>query len=85
MTSTDLISNPPRLLPFPWSDPRWTPSEHNPTSYRPQTTGEAPRKLRIGELKRVEKPSSKDPSVETSETASSTSPSRVRSNFKVKK
>jgi|JFJP01.1.fsa_nt_gi DNA segregation ATPase FtsK/SpoIIIE and related proteins len=84
--STDLPSNPPRLLSFPWSDPRWTPSEHNATSYRPQTTGEAPRKLRIGGLKRVEKPSSKEPSVETSETtASSTSPSRVRSNFKVKK
>lgn len=83
--STDLISSPPRLLPFHWSDTRWTPSEHNPNSYRPQTTGEAPRKLRIGELKRVEKKSTKTPPTEVSETtASTTSPSRLKTNFKSK-
>ena len=76
MTSIDSTSNPPRLLSFPWGDLRWTPSEHNSASYCPQTTREAPRKLRIGELKLLEKPSTIKPPVETM--VSSTSESKVR-------
>lgn len=60
-------------LSLAWSHPRWSPSEEDPKSYQPQTTGNAPRKLRIGELKRVEK---------LPQTTSPAQPSRVRSNFR---
>ncbi|AFY38209.1 cell division FtsK/SpoIIIE [[Leptolyngbya] sp. PCC 7376] len=68
----------PRLLSLSWNEPRWTPLEHDPKHYRPQIKGDAPRRLRVGELKRIFKTYiEKDDILSAKKTTS-----RVRNNLK---